>query len=611
MLEHHQQRKAQVTAVLRDLAGVAGAIGMESVRTDIEAVRLPKLAEERFNLVVLGEFNHGKSTFVNALIGQPLLPAGITPTTATINHLVWAEQPHARVVRRDGTTEQIDHRQLADYVTLEGEHSREIRYVELGYPAALLEERLTLVDTPGVNDINQARAEITYSYIPRADAVIFLLDSTQVLKQSERAFIQQRLLRRSRDKLLFVLGKIDLLDEEERAQTMAFAREHLAALVDAPEVFAVSARSHLEGDHESSGMLPLLAYLQRHLELERGRILLDNALADAQRTSHYLRSSIGLKRGTLQLSLEDLSKRVSDVRDQLAGSQSSLLEMNERIRNEAEAVKATIRHDLRQFIERFCDELPHQIDRVDAVDVKAYLQFFIQDKFKEWTEREGDKVAELLENLAEEMIQVANENVRTVLDATAGGLGADETRVQLDVDTLKYDAGLFALGALGTTVFLFVNTFVGGLLTLAAPLLAVVLRERAGARIKAQAKKHAPEAIRRAGEAISPRFEEVVDAFADRLSEFIASAGNTLYRGISEVLDRALAERDREQADSAVADDELATQETALDAIDERLDRLRETLWEQGLVDGPAERLPGPQEGIDEPAEPSSGDQPA
>jgi small GTP-binding protein len=577
MLEQYHQRKEDVMTLFSRLAFVAGALGMKSQRVDIEGVRLPKLAEERFNLVVLGEFNHGKSTFVNALLGEALLPVGITPTTATINHIIWGETANARVVLRDGGIQQIDPTELVNYVTLEGEHTASIRYVELAYPAEMLRDRITLVDTPGVNDINEARAEITYSYIPRSDAVIFLLDSTQVLKQSERSFIQQRLLKHNRDKLIFVLGKIDLLDDQEREQAMAFARDNLVNVVAEPQVFALSARKHLAG--EQSGMQPLIAYLKHYLGEERGRILLDNAIGDAQRIQRYLLSSVGIKRGSLQLSLDELNSRVKDVRQQLVGSQASLDETQQRIHNEAAAIKATVRHDLRQFIDRFCEALPQQIDSVDANDVKRYLQFFIQDKFKEWSELEGDKIAEMLEQLAHDIIQVTNENVHTVLDAVAGGLGAADTRVEMQVDTLKYDAGVFALGALGTTVFLFVNTFVGGLLTLAAPLLAVVLREKVGGRIKTQAKEHAPQAIRKAGKAIQPRFEEIVDRFAERLSDFVASAGEALHRGISEVLDRALAERENQEVDVSDSNTFLDQQITELTAIGEGLETLRERLW--------------------------------
>jgi small GTP-binding protein len=579
MLERFTARKETVTAKLRELARIAGELGMRSVQSDIEGVRLPKLAEERFNLVVLGEFNHGKTTFVNALLGKPVLPTGITPTTATINHILYAEAPRARAVLLDGGVVDVDPAALADYVTLDGAHSAGIRYVELGYPAEILRDRITLVDTPGVNDLNEARAEITYSYIPRADAVIFLLDSTQVLKRSERIFIMQRILRRSRDKLVFVLGKADLLSAEELEQARAFAQEGLRALGLDPVLFPLSPRLYLQGEQERSGMAPFLEFLRRYLDAERGRILIDNVVGDGLRTVSVLRSNLGVKRAALRLGEEELARRVAEVRERLAGSQRTLDENHQRIATQAEAIKAVVRLDLKEFADGFCAAVGQEIDRADASDIKRYLQHFVQDKFKEWAEAEGEKASRMLEELAEEIIQITNENVRGVMDAVGRGFGPAETRVDLEVDTLRYDVGVFALGALGTTVFLFVNTFVGGLLTLAAPILAVVVREKVGAKIKSQAREKSPEVIRRAADAIRPRFEEIVDQFAQRLEEFVRAAGDALHRGISEVLDQALSERQRIGQDAEATTRAIDEVDGRLAALEKELAAARADLW--------------------------------
>ena len=82
LLEHHKEAKREIISRFRQLAEVAEQVGMVTLARDIRTTRIPKLESERFHLVVLGEFNHGKSTFVNALLGQDVLPVGITPTTA-------------------------------------------------------------------------------------------------------------------------------------------------------------------------------------------------------------------------------------------------------------------------------------------------------------------------------------------------------------------------------------------------------------------------------------------------------------------------------------------------------------------------------------------------
>ena len=93
---------------------------MATVARDIREVRIPKLDEERFSLVVLGEFNHGKSTFVNALLGNALLPTGITPTTAVLTHISHGPKAKAELVLEVGERRKLDPAQLGAWATVEG-----------------------------------------------------------------------------------------------------------------------------------------------------------------------------------------------------------------------------------------------------------------------------------------------------------------------------------------------------------------------------------------------------------------------------------------------------------------------------------------------------------
>jgi small GTP-binding protein len=576
------QIKKSLLGALGDTAKLASDVGMQSLEKELTGARIPKLDEERFALVVLGEFNHGKSTFVNALCGAPILPAGITPTTATINHLVYADKPKATAYLIDDSTKKVDVKALGDWVTIEGKEASHVKYVEIGWPAEILKDKVTLVDTPGVNDINEQRAEITYSYIPRADACLFLLDGAQVLKQSERAFLEQRILRRSKDKLIFVLGKVDLLAPDEREEALKYCRENLAAVVGEPVIFPLSAKRALDKDpkvQESSGLGPLRQYLGKYLAEERGRVLLDNGVADGLRTLGYLRSNLGIKKRSLGLALEELEMRIGRVRSQLDGTRAHLRAHHAKIRAEAEAIKAGMRLDLEEFVTELKDRLPDEIDKANADDVKKYLQSFLQDIWKDWAEQEGEKIAGNLERLAEEIIQVTNENVAEAMQTLSRELGPADAKIDLEVDTLKYDVGVFALGALGTGIFLFVNTLVGGILTLAAPIIAVLVKERVSGALKSQAKQALPEVIDKAAATAKPKFEQIIDDFQARLADFVTAAGDALHKGISEVLDRALAERRAQGVDVEQRVKEVGGQLERLSAIEARLEQLRDKLW--------------------------------
>jgi len=176
---------------------------------------------------------------------------------------------------------------------------------------------------------------------------------------------------------------------------------------------------------------------------------------------------------------------------------------------------------------------------------------------------------------------VANENIREVAGGVAKDLGPSETKVEIKVDTLKYDASVFALGALGTTVFLFVNTLVGGVLALAAPVLSLVLRGPVATEVKAEAKEQGPIAVDRVAALIGPKLDEIIDGFGARLLEFVSQAGDALARGIADVLDQALRERRAGDEDHAARGDvkQIDASIANLRAIEERIAEIRQRVW--------------------------------
>lgn len=588
LLEHHKQAKREIVARFQQLAELADRVGMITLARDIRTTRIPKLESERFHLVVLGEFNHGKSTFVNALLQSDILPTGITPTTASINHVVWAQHPTARVVLTTGESKFLDPHQIKEWVTVAGGHASEVAYVELGFPSELVKNHVVLVDTPGVNDLNEQRAEVTYGYVPRADAVVFLLDAGQALKDSEREFLKSRILESARDRLIFVLGKMDMLSSDEQAAVLDYVKTGLAKMMPDPVVFPLSAKDWAKTKDPASGMPELMAYLERFLARDRAQVILDNAAADATRTAAYLENNLGVRMRAYDLDLVQLEQRISAVRDQLDTSKRKLDELHIRIDADAESIKNQIGLDLEAFAKAFVHALPGQIDAVDANDVKAFLPAFIEDKFKEWAELEGARLAAMLEHLAEEVIAITNENVAAAAATLSERLGPEDTAVDITVDSFKYDVGIYAVGALGTTVMLFVNALAGGLLTLAAPILAIVLKSKIAGDIRIQAKERVPAAVLKAAEAMKPHFDRCIDDFAKRLSEFVSNAGNTLYKGISEILDRTMSER-REHT-GGVDQLKAATTEQIgqIRAAGNALRQIREGLWapDEEILDG-------------------------
>lgn len=575
-------KKSDVLGALREVADLAELSGARSLARGLRDDRIPRLEDERFHLVVLGEFNHGKTTFVNALLGNELLPVGVTPTTAVIHHIEHGPEPVARAVTEVGEGKEIPVEQVGEYV-VGGRAAREdVRLLEVMYPAPLLEEGVVLVDTPGVNDLNLQRAEITYGYIPRSDAVVFLLDAGQILKESERQFISGKLLTGSRDKLFFVINKIDLLNDEEREEAIAYARSHLGQLVDEPKVFALSAQQAVQGDRAGSGLDAFVEALQAFLQEERGRLLLDNALEQGLRTATILRTGVEVQKRALSMDQADLDARLRALESDLEGAGQQLAERTRKVRESIAAVKATVRRDVESFGKSFALALPQEIEQSKAEDLKKYLPGFIEEKLGEFADREGEEVGRRLERVAEEAIAFMTEDVRQHSEKLREALGPVAAGLDLKVDTFAYDVGVFALGAFGLTLMALSNVLVGGALALAAPVLAYVFRGRADREVKRRAMEEAPKAVRKAASKLADAFDQQIDDFGDKLVEFLTRATEEMTRSIAEIL-RAVREARREGA-SALGTLEVRTGTVMarLRAVEERMKSQRNALWSDG-----------------------------
>ena len=594
MLESFHQKRDEVISTLRDLMHMAERVGARSLGAHVGADLVKKLEADRFHLVVVGEFNHGKSTFVNALLGANVLPVGVTPTTAVIHHLEYSAEPRADVVfasekRTPLPFEQVrmfsvggaraPHHSVGEAPPVPAPAAAdEVKYLEVGYPAELLRDRIVLVDTPGVNDLSLQRADITYSYIPRSDAVLFLLDAGQPLKESERVFLQDKLLGQSRDKIVFVVTKRDIWDESEQKEAIGYIRTELGKLVKSPVVFTVSAEQALEGKREGSGMPELLAHLTRFLAEERGRILLDNALGEGLQSATLLKKGIDARRRASAMSSEELERRIGFLEKDLAGQSRTIEERRSGIREEVAAIRAWVKRDLDRFVEDTIRQVPDVVDGASGDEIKLHLGAFLEKTLTEWAQAETKEVAGALETLAEKTIALVREDAHDVAKRLGDALGGDLKAPDVAVDTFGYDVGVVALATIGLGV-MFTNALLGGLLTLAAPALAYYVRGKVELETKKRAKEFAPQALRDAASKIGPKLDEMIQEFAGRLDAWVVSAGEELHREVIEVLSATRTERAEAKpgADSAVkvCDDQV----DALAGLNGKLEGLRAALW--------------------------------
>ena len=578
MLQQFHEHKLAVIDALKSLAALSREMGALQLGGRLEAELAHKLEVDRFHLVVVGEFNHGKTSFVNALLGERALPVGVTPTTAVVHHIEWGQKPEVTRVGRDGSSHPLGLDALEGF-SARAKPGADVKYVEIKWPAEILADRIVLVDTPGVNDLSLTRAEITYGYIPRSDAVLFVLDAGQPVKESERQFLQEQLLGKNRDKIVFVVQKSDLWNAAERSEGLDYVRSRLGEVVDSPKVFAVSAQAFFDGKPDQSGLEDLTDHLTRFLALERGNILLENALGEARHASRVLQKALDARRRAQTMSTEKLAKRLELLAEDLAG-QSDIVDKRRRmVSEECAAIKAWARRDLDRFCDEFLEKLPVMLENARGDDVKQHFAPYLERAFQQWANAETQEIATSLEQLAERAIAMVREDAEDVGRRVGRAMGSEVVAPPVDVDTFAGDISVFAMLSLGLGT-VFANALLGGVLLVAAPALALYNKDRTDSLLRQRALELAPGVIRSVSAKVAPKIDEMVDDFRERLDNWIVAAGQELHQEVIEVLENVKSARADGEANPEAERASLERFEAELEKITDRFDALGQALEE-------------------------------
>jgi len=270
-----------------------------------------RIATQQFHIAVLGEFKRGKSTLVNALIGQPLLPSGVVPLTAVATEVHFGATT-TTVVFLDGRRTIITPDALGDYVTEQGNpaNAKGVDRVEVGVIADLGVPGLVVVDTPGIGSVNEHNTTAAHAALAGCDAAVLVLSVDSPLSNDEVRLLDE--LRERRAKIFVVLNKADHLNGEELVQVRTFVAQHLRGSLDEPvELYCVSARSALEGRSDAAdGFGAFQDALSRFVRDDLVAARRESVLAELGRLRQALDQTLQIETAAEAMDAEILSRQL-------------------------------------------------------------------------------------------------------------------------------------------------------------------------------------------------------------------------------------------------------------------------------------------------------------
>jgi small GTP-binding protein len=347
-----------------------------------------------FSIMVAGDFKRGKSTLINALLGQAVAPVDVQPETITINRIEYAESPQARLQTMDGgqvtvPAEDLKRERLEPLLK---KLSTPLRNLRLGVPVDLL-KRVTIIDTPGLGDLFKEFDPLVRESIAQADTVIYVLSALSPLSGTEQDFLQSSVLPRHFPKMFFVVNAVDALNSaQDEQRLMDLIREKLNRLMPGAHVYALSALD--EWSRVSGGARPnaaraeslekafgafrhdlesAIGFRQRYYTLDRAAYAFGESLAMTEQRAEGLRQALQHDQEQLDTAVHAIGDWKQTQSTEFTAASDALEKGFEDLRREADGWMS-------QFLDRFEKDALPKMTTLHVPQIQQYLPFFLKDR---------------------------------------------------------------------------------------------------------------------------------------------------------------------------------------------------------------------------------------
>ena len=438
MLEGYKQIRQDLIGSIERLAVVSTSRGDAKIEESLQEIA-EKLAGNRFNLVVLGQFKRGKSTFINSLLGEKVLPTAVVPLTSIVTLIKHGEREKIEVLFANGKKKTISRDQLSDFVTERGNPANEkkVKHVEVSYPSDYLKDGVFIIDTPGVGSTFENNTEMTYNYLPKVDAALFLLAVDPPISQSEIAFLKD--IKQYVEKIFFIQNKIDYMDEEECRESMLFSKQVIEEAIgsDSIHIHPLSAKFALEAKQANNkkrlkeSRLPEFdGVLGDFLLQEKGKTILRSALNGTRKLLSDEEFAIELERRAIATPLEALEQKIQLFQEKMAAVKQDREDNAYYFEGEVKRLTDMLDRDLERLkkgeIPKLLKELETTGKKYQHQNTSEYIKIMekvlhdtIIRTFDDWIIQEEERLNQEYARVSKRFSDRTNEIIDVIVDSSA------------------------------------------------------------------------------------------------------------------------------------------------------------------------------------------------
>ncbi|HZU41251.1 MAG TPA: dynamin family protein [Terriglobales bacterium] len=414
---------------LTRLAELAGGLGSQRVAE--EATNLAqRLTEGRFYVACIGQFKRGKSTLLNALVEDHILPTGVVPITTVPTVLRFGNTRRARIRFQGGNWTEVAPEELTQYVSEEHnpENTKGVVSVEVFVPSRLLVDGMCLVDTPGLGSVFTGNTAATQAFVPHIDAAIIVVGADPPIAGEELALVEE--VGKQVRQLIVVLNKADRTSEAERRIAVPFTRNVLEKRLgrSVGTIYEVSAyeRSQKSGkDWDWNAMVAALLKLVN----ESGRTLVRIAgERGLRRLSEELLAVALEEREALTRPIEESERRIASMRETIGEAERSLREIGYLFTAEQHRLSDLFLARRREFLEQIREETHAEVREAFGRVRRRYGPRFRREamhaaqevaarRVLPWLTKEQARAEEEYRKVAERFVSIGNEFLRKLAES--------------------------------------------------------------------------------------------------------------------------------------------------------------------------------------------------
>lgn len=406
--EEYKRKQAELIGYLKDGADIASSLNMNNFRENLEKL-VASTENESFKVLIVGTFKNGKSTLINSILGEEVLPAYALPCTAVVNEVKWGEVKKATVHFRNPLPEKlskgipekarihmqkhnykdvppiaISYDEIEDYAVISiNNGAEEIEFespyekIELFWPLELLRNGVEIIDSPGLNE-HATRTAVTMGYINKADAILFVLDATHAAAADEMETIEYSIKEQGFEDPFIITNRFDLIRQKDREGVVVFIKQKLRNLTKG-EFHFVSALNGLDGklEHDEellngSGIPQLETALESYLTKNKGRAKLLRPTKELRKVlkEEALEKIIPMNKSALSCSLDDVKAKYEEASPRFEKLDELRTSIEQRLASEIEKCKPEFRNAMSARFVEISKLIPGWVSKSKIVSTK-------------------------------------------------------------------------------------------------------------------------------------------------------------------------------------------------------------------------------------------------